>query len=159
MIYVIQTVPEAEMSVRANLEGKGIAAYVPRRSLIIRKSAGWTKIINILFPCYVFLECDYSAELHHRVKAVDNVIRFLGDPTPIKAADEDFMRLLFNGGEIIPESTAHVDADRKVTVTGGWLLGKEQYVTYYNIRQQKAALEISFGGRKRRANVGVIYSK
>jgi transcription antitermination factor NusG len=159
MIYVIQTESGKELQIRQELLCENISAYVPMRELILRKNAGWTKVINLLFPSYVFLDCEYSPELHHKVKSIDGVIRFLGTPSPLRAHEEEFMRLLFNDGQIIPGSTAEVDSGRNVTVRGGGLLGKEQYVTYYNIRQKKAAAEIYFGGKKHRINVGVDYIK
>ena len=159
MIYVIQAESGKEANICTKLARDNISAYAPARSLIIHKSAGWTKIINLLFPGYVFIDCDYSTELHRQVKRTDGVIRFLGQPTPISASEEEFMRLMINDGQVIPESTAEVDSDGKVTFTDGWLKGKEQYITYYNIRQKKASVEIYFGGRKHKANLGVDYVK
>lgn len=161
MIYVIQTETGAEMLIRAKLLRESISAYVPRRSLIIHKSAGWTKIINVMFPGYVFLDIEYNAETYHKIKPVDGVIKFLGKPSPVPigANEEEFMRLLFNGGEIIPESKADVGRDGSITVTEGWLTGKEKYVTYWNIRQKKAAVTVCFGGKRHRANVGVEYTR
>ena len=113
-----------------------------------------------MFPGYVFLDIDYNAETYHKIKPVDGVIKFLGKPSPvpISADEEEFMRLLFNDGEIIPESKADVGRDGNITVTEGWLLGKEKYVTYWNIRQKKAAVIVCFGGKRHRANVGVEYT-
>lgn len=71
MIYVIQTEAGAELLIRAKLLRENIAAYVPRRSLIIHKSAGWTKIINVMFPGYVFLDIDYNAETYHKIKPAE----------------------------------------------------------------------------------------
>ena len=157
MIYVLQTESGMEMNIRAKLLRESIPAYVPQRELILRKSAGWTTVVNLILPGYVFIECDYSAELYHRIKPIDGVVRFLGAPSPIRAAEEDFMRLMFNGGEVIPQSEAEVDSSGKVTVTGGWLVGKEQYITKFNVRQKKASAEITFGGIRHRINFGMDY--
>lgn len=159
MIYVIQTETGKETHICSLLQREKITAYVPRRSLIIHKQAGWTKIINVMFPGYVFLDIDYSPELYHTVKNIIGVIRFLGEPSPIRHSEEAFMRILFNNGKIIPESSAAVDKDGNVTVTDGWLKGKEKYVTYWNIRQKKASVTVTFGGKRRRANIGVTYTK
>lgn len=159
MMYVIQTKPACELNVRAKLEREGIAAYVPRRELIIRRSGGWTKVISAMLPSYVFLDCDYCPEVHHIVKSVDGVLKWLGKPTPITGDEETFMRLIINGGVPIPESTAEVDNDRNVTITGGWLKGNEQYITGYNFRKKRALLEIRFGGRLHRTSVGTEYTK
>lgn len=157
MIYVIQVESGKEMNVCAKLARENISAYAPSRSLIIRKSAGWTKIINLLFPGYVFLDEEYSTDLHRKIKKTDGVIRFLGAPTPIRASEEEFMRMMINGGQTISESKAEIDSDGNITITDGWLKGKEKYITYYNIRQKKASVEISFGGQRHKANLGVEY--
>ena len=159
MIYVVQATPMNELKVRAALEREGIKAYVPRRELIIRKSGGWTKVIPVMLPSYIFLDCDYCPEIHHIVKSVDGVINWLGKPTPITGDEADFMWLIINGGVPIPESTAVVDNDGIVTVTGGWLLGNEHYICGYNIRKKRALLEIRFGGRQHRTSVGVEFTK
>ncbi|MCI7234091.1 MAG: hypothetical protein MR546_09325, partial [Oscillospiraceae bacterium] len=106
-----------------------------------------------------FLDCDYCPEVHHIVKSVDGVLKWLGKPTPITGDEETFMRLIINGGVPIPESTADVDNDRNVTITGGWLMGNEQYITGHNFRKKRALLEIRFGGRLHRTSVGVEYTK
>lgn len=157
MIYVIQVETGREREICSALVRKDIPAYAPARSLIVRKSAGWTKIVNLLFPGYVFVDDDYSVGLHLAVQKVPGVIRFLGKPTPIRKEEEEFIRLMFNGGEVISESTAEIDSDGSITITDGWLKGKEQYITYYNVRQKKASVEVRFGGIKHKANLGVDY--
>ncbi len=83
MIYVVFVQPSKELKVRAELERKGFAVYVPRRELLIHKSGLWTKIINTIFPGYVFVDMEYSAENHIAITHTDNVLRILGTPTPL----------------------------------------------------------------------------
>lgn len=158
-IYVVQVAAAEEIKVRARLARNGIAAYVPARELIVRRSGGWTKETKLLFPSYVFIECDYSPEIHHIVKSTDGVLKWLGRPTPITGEEEQFMRLMFNGGLPIPESTATVDSSRQVTVTGGWLLENTKYIKGYNIRKKKALLDIYFSGRTHHTSVSVEFTK
>ncbi|MBQ8569345.1 MAG: hypothetical protein IJ446_09020 [Oscillospiraceae bacterium] len=158
MIYVIQTETGKENNICANLIRSGISAYVPRRELIVRKNAGWTKVINLLFPGYVFVDVtEVDSFTYYTVKSTSGVIRFLGEPTPIAADEEPFMRIIINNGAVIPESTAVVSGD-KITVTGGWLKGKEQYVRYWNVRQKKAGMQIILDNKPHKFNVGVEYS-
>lgn len=159
MIYVLQVKPSCDMAVRAGLVREGLAAYVPRRELIIRKSGGWSKEISLLFPGYVFIECDFTPEIFYTVKSVGDVVRWLGKPTPIKYSEENFLRLMINGGVPIPESTADVDSGGNVKITGGWLLDKQEHIKGYNIRKKRALLEIYFGGRIHRTSVGVEFTK
>ena len=159
MIYVIQVTPASEAKVRAKLEREGISAYVPRRELIIRKSGGWSKVTDILFPSYVFTDCDYCPEVHYIVKSIPDVLKWLGKPTPITGAEEQFMRLMFNGGVPIPESKASVDINRNVTITEGWLLDNSEYIKGYNIRKKRTLLEIYFGGKIHKTSVGTEFTK
>lgn len=119
MIYVLQVLSGCESKARAALSRKGITAYVPRRELIIRRGGGWSKTVNVLFSGYVFVECDFSPEIFYKVKTTGDVIRWLGKPTPIPPLEEQFLRLLINGGVPIPESSAETDSSGNVTVTGG----------------------------------------
>lgn len=159
MIYVLQAKPSREMAVRAELVRKELAAYVPRRELIIRKSGGWSKEVGLLFTGYVFIECDFTPEIFYTVKSAGDVIRWLGKPTPVKKSEENFLRLMINGGVPIPESTADVDGSGNVKITGGWLLDKQEYIKGYNIRKKRAYLEIRFGGQNHRTSVGVEFTK
>lgn len=158
MIYVLQVKPGADLAVGAALERENIMAYAPRREMTLRKSGGWSKEISLMLPGYVFVDCDYSAEIFHRVKPIDGVLKWLGKPSPIIGYEEKFMRLLFNDGRPIPESTAEVDIGRNVTITGGWLAGKQEYIQMFNIRKKRAYLEIRFADKLHRTSVSVDFT-
>ena len=159
MIYVIQVESGKETDICRQLNQKGFRAYVPQRELIIRRNAGWTKIVNILFPSYVFIECRYSPKVHHEVKNIDGVIRFLGTPSPIGGDEEEFMRMMFNGGKTIPVSSAEIGSGGSVKVTSGFLVGRSHFIKYWNVRQRKALAVIRFGGKVHRVNFGVEYTR
>ena len=159
MIYVIQTAPGEEMCVMASLSRENIPAFVPRRELLLRKGGRWEKVTDKLFPCYVFLECDYTPEIHRAVTALPGVIRWLGKPSPIRNSEEPFLRLLKNGGEVIGFSRGTVGQDRQITVTGGWLADKTGYVKRYNVRKQRAYMELKLGGRIHRISLGIEFTK
>ena len=157
MIYVIQTESGKEMDIRRELIKNDIRAFVPMRELLIHRNAGWSKAVNIMFPSYVFIECEYSAELHHKVKSIDGVIRFLGEPSPIGGSEEEFMRMMFNGGKVIPVSSAEIGTNGSIKILSGFLAGRSHYIKYWNIRQRKALAVIRFGGKNHRVNFGVDY--
>lgn len=158
MIYVLQVTPGSDLAVRAALERESITAYAPRREMTIRKNGGWSRDISIMLPGYVFVDCDYSAEMFHRIKPIDGVLKWLGKPSPIIGDEEKFMRLLFNDGRPISESTAEVDIGRNVTITGGWLFDKQEYIMGFNIRKRRALLEIRFGGKLHRTSVSIDFT-
>lgn len=158
MIYVLQVKPGTDLAVRAALEREDITAYAPRREMTVRKNGGWSREISLILPGYVFVECDYSAEMFHKVKPIDGVLKWLGKPTPITGYEEKFMRLIFNEGRPISESTADIDINRNVNITGGWLFDKQEYIMGYNVRKRRALLEIRFGGKLHRTSVSVDFT-
>lgn len=153
MIYVLQVQTGKELDVRCRLLREGISADVPRERIIIRKGGLWSKMIKNLFPGYVFVDIDLSAEMFHRINPAQGVIRFLGNPTPLPEHEAEMIRWLSNGGEVIEPSTVTVDGDR--IVCEGFLAGHEDCIKYLNLRQKKARIEVRFGGKIHRANLSV----
>lgn len=153
MIYVLQVQAGKETTVRRLLEQQGVVAYVPRERIEIRKGGLWSKMIKLLFPGYVFVDIDYSPEMFHIINPISGVIRFLGLPTPLPQREADMILWLSNGGEIIEPSPLTVDGDN--ITCGGFLTGHEDDIKRLNARQKKASVEVRFGGKVHRANIGV----
>lgn len=153
MIYVLQVMTGKELTVRKLLEQRDITAYVPRERILIRKGGLWSKMIKLLFPGYVFVDIDFSAKAFHTINPVEGVIRFLGRPTPLPEREAEMVLWLANGGEIIEPSPLTVDGD-KITCEG-FLEGHEDDIKYLNARQKKASVEVRFGGKVHRANIGI----
>ena len=122
MIYVLQVQTGKELAVRGQLLRDGISADVPRERIIIRKGGLWSKMIKNLFPGYVFVDIDFSAEMFHRINPVPGVIRFLGNPTPLPEHEAEMIRWLSNGGEVIEPSTVISIEDEQI-VCDGFLAG------------------------------------
>ena len=78
MWYVLQVSTGKEMAVTSTLSNNRVLAYTPRENRLIRKGGGWSQKEYILFPGYVFLNLDYTAENYYMVKAIPGVLRFLG---------------------------------------------------------------------------------
>lgn len=159
MIYVLQVQTGKELAVRSELERKNISAFVPRERILIRKGGLWSKMIKLLFPSYVFVDINYNAELFHKIKPVSGVIRFLGQPTALHEHEAEMVLWLSNGGEIIEPSAVNVDDNGNVIGYEGFLQGQESRIKYLNLRQKKAAVEVKFGGKIHKANLGITTSK
>lgn len=155
MIYVLQVQTGKELKVCAELRWKGFEAYTPREELLIHKGGLWSKMLKLLFPGYVFVVMSYNAENHYIIKNTDGVIRFLGNPTPVNHREEDKLKWLFNDGKIISSSTAEVDENDNMQIVSGFLKDKQVCITRFNKRQKKATIEVSFGGRTHKANLGL----
>lgn len=159
MIYVLQVQTGKELDVSAALNRAGIQADVPRERILIRKGGLWSKMLMLLFPGYVFVTVDYNAEAYHVIKSVSGVIRFLGAPTPLPEHEADMIRWLSNGGEIIEQSLIRTDSDGNIIGYEGFLEGNEDKIKRLNLRQKKATVEVKFGGKTHRANLGIDFPK
>ena len=157
MIYVLQVQTGKELTVRKLLEQQDIVAYVPRERIEIRKGGLWSKMIKLLFPSYVFVDIDYSAEMFHVINPISGVIRFLGLPTPLPEREANMILWLANDGEIIEPSPLTVDGDN--ITCEGFLTGHEDDIKRLNARQKKASVEVRFGGKVHRANIGIEIKK
>lgn len=157
MIYVLQVQTNKELDVSAALSRAGIQADVPRERILIRKGGLWSKMLKLLFPGYVFITVDYNAEAYHIIKSVSGVIRFLGAPTPLPEHEADMIRWLSNGGETIEQSLIRTDSDGNIIGYEGFLEGNEDKIKRLNLRQKKASVEVKFGGKTHRANLGIDF--
>lgn len=157
MIYVLQVQAGKELTVRRLLEQQDVVVYVPREGIEIRKGGLWSKMIKLLFPGYVFVDIDFDAEMFHKINPVSGVIRFLGLPTPLPQREADLILWLSNDGEIIEPSPLTVDGDN--ITCEGFLTGHEDDIKRLNTRQKKASVEVRFGGKVHRANIGVEIKK
>lgn len=155
MVYVLQVQPHKELNVCSGIKRHGITAYSPRRELVIHKNGLWTKVINTLFPGYVFMVGEYTPEIHHKVKSIDGVIRFLGSPSPLPKREADMILWLCNDGKVIEQSFALVNDNDIIIGFEGFLEGCEDNIAYLNRRQRKASVEVRFGGKIHRANLGI----
>lgn len=144
--YVLQVLAGQETAVRDALHIMGIRAAVPQEERLLRKNGGWTSRIYTLFPGYVFLSLEYSAENYYRVKAVPHVLRFLGfsglSPSCLTHLEAEWLRLLSNGGEPLKPSRVEELPDGSVRIMEGVL-------------QNFPVRSIHFDRRARRARVGI----
>lgn len=159
MIYVLQVMTGKELTVRRLLEQRSITAYVPRERILIRKGGLWSKMIKLLFPSYVFVDINFSAEMFHIINPIPGVIRFLGLPTPLPEHEADLIRWLSNGGEIIEPSYALTDEFGNIVGYEGFLENNTEKIKRLNLRQRKAAVEVIFDGKVHKANVGIEIKK
>ena len=159
MTYVIQVQNGRETDIVNDVIRDGISASAPRQLIHIRKGGAWKEHIKVIFSGYVFIHETYSAELFHKVKAVSGVIRFLGAPSPLAEHEAKMIEWLSNGGNVIEPSEVRINSNGSVTVYSGFLKGCEDKIKRFNLRQRKASVEVTFGGKHHRANLGITISE
>lgn len=101
---VVQTKKNKEVTVMEQLRSAGFDALVPREEQQIRTNGEWESKERILFPGYVFVECNFSANTYYKVMRVPGVTALLGNPrTPatLSYLESEWIRLLGNDGKMI----------------------------------------------------------
>lgn len=153
MWYVLQVSTGRETAVAKTLSEQRTAAYVPREDRLIRKGGGWGRKEYILFPGYVFLNLDYTAENYYMVKAIPGVIRFLGPdglhPSTLTYLEAEWIKLLAGDGEALEPTEARLRPEGGVRFTGGILQHFPSRITKIDKHSRRATVELSVCGEAR----------
>lgn len=146
MMYVIQTKPNKESVFRRCLQNSGITAYIPEEQLQIRRHGKWHTENRYIFSGYVFIEADYSAELHQKIKRLDGFLHFLGEPSPLSPAETEQIKWLCNNGK--PVETSHfINSKNGISFIDGILAHSDFRIIKIYPRQKRAKISVSINGK------------
>jgi transcriptional antiterminator RfaH len=84
--YVVQTKPRQESVAVENLERQGYATYCPQMAQAKRRRQRWQKVIEPLFPRYLFIRLAEGIDNFAPIRStigVLNMVRFGGQPAMI----------------------------------------------------------------------------
>jgi transcriptional antiterminator RfaH len=128
--YVVRTKPKHEHIAAANLGHQlGLEVFLPRLRVEKLTRRGVVKMVDPLFPCYVFVHCvmaDRVADLQH-ISGVSKIVRF-GDKIP-QVPDEAIKELQFHFGAddtLVVEN--HLTPGDEVTLAEGAFAGLDALV-------------------------------
>lgn len=149
-MYVLQLKYSKEIQVQDALEEMGFSVLHPTAEMIIRNKGKWKSQIKPVFPQYIFVECELTVENYRSIKSVSEVVRFLGaeNPEQLPADEKEYIMLLNNGGEIVRASEIEVLPDGTKKVVSGVLKKYEDKISFINLRQWRAGIELEFCGKK-----------
>lgn len=149
-MYVLQVKYNKEIQVKNTLEEIGFSVFHPTAEMIIRSKGQWKSQIKPVFPQYIFVECELTSENYRRIKSVSGAIRFLGteNPEPLPADEKEYIMLLNNGGETVRASEIEVFPDGTKKVVSGMLKKYEDKISFINLRQRRAGIELALCGKK-----------
>lgn len=130
----LQTVPRHEKKVAAELESKGLKAYLPLFSSERQWSDRKRKIDVPVFPGYVFVQMSQSASVRAIVLRTQGVTRFVGirgAGVPILESEIDTIRMLLE--KKIPfEQRPYLEVGKRVRIRSGALDGMEGLLVAVN---------------------------
>lgn len=149
-MYVLQVKYSKEIQLKDALEEMGFSVLHPTAEMIIRNKGQWKSQIKPVFPQYLFVECEMTSENYRSIKSVSGVVRFLGaeNPEPLPADEKEYIMLLNNGGEIVRASEIEVLPDGTKKVVSGMLKKYEDKISFINLRQRRAKIELELCGKK-----------
>lgn len=149
-MYVLQVKYRRENKVKNSLERMGFSAFCPTEEIIIRSKGKWKSQIKLIFPQYIFVECEMTSENYRKIKAIQGVARFLGieKPEPLPEDEKEHIMILNNNGEIVRTSEIEVAKNGTKKVVSGMLKNYEDKISFINLRQQRAGIELELYGKK-----------
>ena len=153
MWYVLQGKSGKEEAVASCLTDKKVLAYVPRENRLIRKNGSWGQKEYTLFPGYVFLNLDYTAENYYMVKAIPGVVRFLGpdglQPSTLTYLEAEWIKMLAGGGKPLEPTTAQLTPEGEVRLTEGVLRNFVSRIVKIDKHSRRATVELTVCGEKK----------
>jgi transcriptional antiterminator RfaH len=84
--YTVYTKPRQEKAAEENLERQGYEVYCPRIQLDRRLRGRWQKIIEPLFPRYLFVHLEQGKDSFSPIRStfgVSDFVRFGGEPKTV----------------------------------------------------------------------------
>ena len=157
--FVLQVMTGAERAVALALANKGFTARTPSEIVPIRRGGSIKEEEKLLFPSYVFVELDYTADIFHCINRIPNVIRFLGmefgAPSFLSQEDNEWITLLSGNDAPIGISEVEFDSYGKPRIVSGILLEIENHIMKIDRRQRRATIEIDLLGEKKRITLGI----
>lgn len=153
--YVLQVISGHEKEIANKLRVASIRSAVPEHELMIRRGGEWKKETRLIFPSYVFICCQYSADIYHAAKHIDGVIRILPDaihPVPLYSYEADFIKICSRGTIGLHDV---VKCGSDVRITSGELADFCGKIVMLRPRQRKAVIKITLQGYTRLISIGI----
>jgi transcriptional antiterminator NusG len=157
-VYVLQVRPGFEESAAKAIRELGFNAMCPSKMMHIRKEGLWHIKKRLVFTQYIFVECELNDEVYYKIRSVDGTKRFLGYGSPQKLPEDEamYIRILDNNGKPIEASRVYTTTAGAKMVLSGVLRNYTDNITYLDLRQRRANVELDLLGVKHKITLPVI---
>lgn len=157
-MYVLFVRGGYEESAAEAIRKLGYKAMCPIRKLHIRKGGKWCISEDILFPQYVFIECELTDEVYYELKRITGYIRLLGvgEPQKLTESEAAYIRLLYNNGEPIEASTVYVSSTGEKMILSGVLRNCIHSIISLDLRQRRARIAVDILGVRRKLTLPAV---
>lgn len=167
-VFVVQVISGQEDRAAALMaklaQGAVEDCFVPKREVAHRKSGQWHRILEKLFPGYVFVQTSAPEQVREvlgRVPAFTRMLTSAGDTCLPLAADEvAWINAITNVDTHVMEMSKGVIEGDRVMVTQGPLKGHEALIARIDRHKRLAWVDMDMFGRNKTIRVGLeIVSK
>lgn len=148
-MYVLQVKSGYEEAAVRLISDKGYTAMCPTEEVYIRFQGQWHKRLKLVFTQYIFVECELNEEVYYQIKSVFGVVRFLGcgEPEPLKADEQEHIRLLWNKGKPIEASKVYTTTSGEKMILSGILRNYSDKIVRLDLRQRRAKIAVTILGK------------
>ncbi|MDB6059155.1 MAG: NusG antitermination factor [Verrucomicrobiales bacterium] len=159
--YCARTKPKHEQLVAANLSrNHGLRVFHPRLRLERSTQRGVVRVVESLFPCYIFIRCNVEekADEIRYVSGMSSLVRF-GDKiaTVPDSVIEELTECFRNDEPLVVEDA--LNSGTEVTVAGGAFMGMNGVVLRVLPAKQRVQVLLDFLGRSTVAEVDRVSLK
>lgn len=154
--YTVHSKPRQEITAEQNLQRQGFETYLPKIGLRKRKSSKWVKIVEPLFPRYLFIRVDpgqHSLAPVRSTTGVAGLVRFGNLLQPVPPAVIEYLKQVesLETAQHPADDWPHQPGDKVDILAGPFagLSGVFQVAT----GQDRALLLIELLGRQNTATV------
>ena len=167
-VFVVQVIGGQEDRAAALIaklaQGAVDDCFVPKREVMHRKSGQWHRILEKLFPGYVFVRTNAPEQVREvlgRVPAFTRMLTFAGDAClPLTADEVAWINATTNVDTHVMEMSEGVIEGDRVMVIRGPLKGHEASITHVNRHKRLAWVDMDMFGCRKTIRVGLdIISK
>ena len=130
--------------------------FVPKRVVLLKRKDGLKKVLEPMFPGYVFVASDmdlmsFKNFYHLSMSIIDGCIRILKHKDDVEALyphERLMLERFIDQDQVIDVSHGLIEGDR-IQILDGPLVGKESMITKINRHKRSAWVEVELLGEKR----------
>lgn len=148
--YVIKVRIGDEEKIAKVLKSEGLNAFIPKMKLMYRKQGESVLKKKIMFPGYLFIECELSqielglflSQIHEKIPRFLKLLKVDKEGTSALYPDEIvYLKSLLNDKLVMDHSIGIIEGDRTV-ITEGPLKGLENRIIKIDRHKRRAIIEV-----------------
>jgi transcriptional antiterminator NusG len=140
-----------------NLRIESLQYHVPRREIKIRRGGSWHVEINPMFPGYILVHGQLTADSYNRIKQISDVYAWIcneSGPRRISQNEIAILRKLLDSQDVIRMSKVLYEGD-KVIVVEGPLIGNEAIIRKVDRRSGRVKISVGMFGNEKLVDISV----